>query len=69
MNTEDEARRSASGVSENRQIGLSGYDEASDSALETAQSNSWASGAHERSGGQIGNGLLHSIEQRLGSIL
>ncbi|MEL6121553.1 MAG: hypothetical protein AAGL92_15465 [Pseudomonadota bacterium] len=28
----------------------------------------WASAAHRRRGGQIGDGLLHNIEMRVGSI-
>lgn len=37
--------------------------------LEPRRSTGWASAATERHNGQIGNGLLHNIELRLGSIM
>ncbi|MEO0370059.1 MAG: hypothetical protein AAF231_01250 [Pseudomonadota bacterium] len=36
---------------------------------EHERSTGWASAATERRNGQIGNGLLHNIEMRLGSIM
>lgn len=36
---------------------------------ERGQSTGWASDAQARRGGQIGTGLLHNIEMRLGSIM
>lgn len=36
---------------------------------EPRRSTGWASDAQERHGGQIGTGLLHNIELRLGSIV
>ncbi|MEL6647466.1 MAG: hypothetical protein AAFY35_12350 [Pseudomonadota bacterium] len=36
---------------------------------EPRRSTGWASAAQERHDGQIGNGLLHNIEVRLGSIM
>ncbi|MEM6587295.1 MAG: hypothetical protein AAF641_02515 [Pseudomonadota bacterium] len=36
---------------------------------EAKRSTGWASAATERHNGQIGTGLLHNIEQRLGSIM
>ncbi|MEM7732419.1 MAG: hypothetical protein AAF280_06490 [Pseudomonadota bacterium] len=36
---------------------------------EPKRSTGWVSAATERLNGQIGNGLLHNIEQRLGSIM
>ena len=39
-----------------------------DQESQTAQQVVWASAAQKRCNGQIGDGLLHSIENRLGSI-
>lgn len=39
-----------------------------DDASEPRRITGWASAAEKRTGGQIGNGLLHNIETRLGSI-
>ncbi|MEO0772488.1 MAG: hypothetical protein AAFZ04_04825 [Pseudomonadota bacterium] len=36
---------------------------------EPQRSTGWCSAAKERHNGQIGNGLLHNIEMRLGSIM
>ncbi len=40
-----------------------------DEPSEPKRSTGWASSATERLNGQIGNGLLQNIEQRLGSIM
>ena len=50
-----------------REAGADNWREADDETADQP-SSAWASAAHRRRGGQIGDGLLHNIETRLGSI-
>lgn len=50
-----------------REAGAERQSEA-DNDLAEPHSSAWASAAHRRRGGQIGDGLLHNIEMRVGSI-